>query len=134
MKLLFTLSMPNNNSWNGRWSGASKNYCATRSFRGNKPEEKARALVGSHYYNFGDGWGASIAVVEIAGRTPKSDGFCGYEWMIDSLIAHGKILNHAQKADLRESEKAQALQERNDFSRAEDETRHLGEEFAHDNF
>jgi len=43
-----------------------------------------------------DGWGANVAVeligsVEKKIREKKSAGFCGYEWMIDSILKHGKI-------------------------------------------
>jgi len=96
MKLIFTLSMPNVASWNGKWSGAGKHYAITRVFRGKKSEAKAKELIGSHYYNFGDGWGASINAQELVGCAPKSDGFCGYDWMVESLINYGKIMNDGQ--------------------------------------
>lgn len=102
MKISFELTMPNVGSWNGKWTGAAKKYFVIRGFRatdGNK-------LIGSifmegpkarFYYNFGDGWGANVTAeivdaVEARKRSKQSAGFCGYEWMIDSIIKHGKIL------------------------------------------
>lgn len=95
MILAFKLSMPRNNSWNGRWSGDEKIYVKTRSFRENK-ELEARKLIGRHYYDFGDGWCAAIDVEEVDSSksrqlNKKSLGFCGYEWMIESLLNSGSI-------------------------------------------
>lgn len=90
MLISFELSMPNVGSWNGKWSGESKVYAIVKNFR--KPPFK----LGLYSYNFGDGWRASIAVREVDKRTAamlrkKSAGFCGYEWMVDSIIADGDI-------------------------------------------
>lgn len=64
-----------------------------------KDERVSKILEkGSYYYNFGDGWGANISVEQIAnGREAKKEkkksmGFCGYEWMIDSIEKNLKIL------------------------------------------
>jgi hypothetical protein len=99
MNLAFTLSMPNNNSWNGKWSGASKLYVIVRGVGTSKRVlEKHRPLVGkAFYYNFGDGWGASVSVREVVGKEvtalrKRSAGFCGYDWMIDEILLHGRIL------------------------------------------
>jgi len=42
-------------------------------------------------------WGAAVAVNEVssaeaANLRTKSNGFCGYEWMVDSILKHGRIL------------------------------------------
>ena len=66
----------------------------------NVPAAQRQAIndSGYYYYNFGDGWGASVNVYILDGAKEasrlrrKSDGFCGYEWMIDSIITNGKIL------------------------------------------
>jgi len=98
MYLQFTLSMPNVGSWNGKWSGRENLYALVHSFSTQKAKAKAAELLAkrSFYYNFGDGWGASVGVTEItsteARRVRKaSKGFCGYNWMVDSILADGTI-------------------------------------------
>lgn len=98
MNIQFTLSMPNRGSWNGRWSGEETLYAIVRSFTGRLGRAKADALLvkGSFYYSFGDGWGASIRVQEITGPEvrrvrKKSKGFCGYDWMVNSICDDGAI-------------------------------------------
>ena len=92
--LLFTLSMPCNNSWNGRWTGEGNCYARARSVSAAK---KAEVLKQSyHTYSFGDGWVAAVSIQDIpaakARRIEKQGrGFCGYDWMIDSIIKHGDI-------------------------------------------
>jgi len=89
---VFELSMPGVNSWNGRWTGEEGYYAKTR----NIPEADAAALRGYYSYNFGDGWRAGVTVRRVDGRAAakirkKSSGFCGYDWMIDSILRHGDI-------------------------------------------
>ena len=98
MIICFKLTMPNNNSWNGKWTGEGNLYARTFRFTTKAMKEKAQKALegGSYYYNFGDGWGASVAVSEISADERKrinkaSKGFCGYDWMIDSIFKHGKI-------------------------------------------
>ena len=99
MILCFELSMPNRASWNGGWSGEGRPYARVRKF-GRSQATKGRAAKilaeGDYCYGFGDGWGASISVREVtaseAGKIErKSAGFCGYDWMIQSIIDHGDI-------------------------------------------
>jgi hypothetical protein len=94
----YTLTMPNVGSWNGKWSGEGREYNVVRRY-GAKDERVSKILEkGSYYYDFGDGWGANISVERIAnGREAKKEkkksmGFCGYEWMIDSIEKNLKIL------------------------------------------
>lgn len=89
MRVKFTLSMPSNNSWNNKWSGASRNYFKILSIS----EKKAAEIIskGSYRYSFGDGWVACVKAERANGRQPKSDGFSGYDWMIDSIKTHGDI-------------------------------------------
>lgn len=93
--ILFTLSMPNVGSWDGKWTGADNIYARTRSFR--SLEEEARILApGSYFYNFGDGWCARVSVSSISAKEAtkvrrNSRGFCGHDWMIDSIVQHGDI-------------------------------------------
>lgn len=84
----FTLSMPNVGSWNGKWSGAGRCYAIVRSY----PISKADEILskGGFYYRWDDGWGASIRAEELnslAARRlrAKSVGFCGYDWMVNSI-------------------------------------------------
>lgn len=109
MHLCFTLSMPNCNSWNGKWSGEGKLYARIFKFDSRRKEslKKAETLLttGSYYYNFGDGWGASIVVqlvtaAEARKIKKKSAGFCNYDWMIASILAHGDIYNSLQIKEL----------------------------------
>lgn len=96
MHFAFTLSMPNNNSWNGRWTGEDRVYARVKSFSSRDLKEKLAKLVGYHSYSFGDGWRAAVSVKVVDADEKKkllkkSAGFCGYDWMIDSLIDHGVI-------------------------------------------
>ncbi len=93
----FQLSMPNAGSWNGRWSGEKDLYIKFRKLT-NKQIEESRIEERGYYYNFGDGWGASINVFVLDSKERqklqrKSKGFCGYDWMIDSIIKNGKIIS-----------------------------------------
>lgn len=97
MFLSFELSMPSNNSWNGKWTGDDKLYAIVRKFR-KPPEVDGKQLAGGQFtYSFGDGWVACVTVREVTPAAAKklrkdSQGFCGYGWMIDSILRHGKIV------------------------------------------
>lgn len=99
MILSFELSMPSNNSWNGRWSGDSKLYAKVLNIgRTQKAEKKGREILENapYYYNFGDGWAASVSVKAVDAKEAgqirrKSQGFCGYDWMVRSIQDAGKI-------------------------------------------
>jgi hypothetical protein len=91
--------MPRNNAWNGKWTGDTKFYAKVFSFgRSKSSKEKAERILKEEYftYNFGDGWVARIDVFEVDNKEKikirkKSNGFCGYNWMIDSIIDNGDI-------------------------------------------
>jgi hypothetical protein len=95
----FQLTMPNVGSWNGKWTGAEKQYYAIQRF--SKKNNRPFALLENNkskswYYNFGDGWGANVKMeivdrVEAKRREKISSGFCGYEWMIESILKFNKI-------------------------------------------
>ena len=104
MKLAFTLTMPNNNSWNGKWTGADRLYVKVIDFgTAKKPLAKYAPIIGkAFYYNFGDGWGASVSVREVDSKEArelkkKAAGFCGYDWMVDEIRYHGRILTLAER-------------------------------------
>ena len=89
--------MPNVGSWNGKWTGADRPY-----FRFKTLSKKDAELLmdgkdyQNFYYNFGDGWGANVKVKITDSYTRRklekiTKGFCGYEWMIESILKNGKI-------------------------------------------
>lgn len=88
MRLIAELSMPNVGSWNGKWSGAGNTYTIAVQTTPKKKNE----LLGYYYYNFGDGWGAGVTIREPKPREKVTNRFCGYEWMVDSIKKHGKII------------------------------------------
>ena len=107
MILVFELTMPNCGSWNGKWSGAGNYYAKTRNF-GSSQKAKARCEKilekPSHYYRWDDGWGASVNIRAVDGNesrsiNKRSKGFCGYEWMIDSILEYGAIYADHQKPE-----------------------------------
>ncbi len=96
--IAFELSMPNVGSWNGKWSGAGRCYAIVKSYTSIKAKEKAQTILAkrSYYYRWSDGWGASVGVREVDSQEARklrkaSQGFCGYDWMVDSIEKHGKI-------------------------------------------
>lgn len=112
MKIIsFELTMPNVGSWNGKWTGAERKYYVIKSVSEKylKNQEFLKTLIekghDSFYYNFGDGWGANVELQiinsrEATIRRKHSAGFCGYEWMIDSILHYGDILSNRQIKEL----------------------------------
>lgn len=103
MIVAFKLSMPGSPSWNGKWSGEGRLYCLTRSFTGKKGEEKAKKLVddGPYGYHWEDGWSASISAEivtapEAAKLRAASMGFASYNWMLESIVLYGRIMDDHQ--------------------------------------
>ena len=88
----FRLTMPNKGSWNGKWSGDDRNYTIVKTL----PEKRVRELdlsedtPQSWHYSWDDGWGANITarIMAKGERAKKSDGFCGYEWMVRNIILY----------------------------------------------
>ena len=101
MKIAFILTMPNVGSWNGKWSLEDECHAKIIDFterhgKSEKAKEKLNSILGNFYHNFGDGWGANVEVKEVDTKTAnafrkKSKGFCGYDWMIDSILVNGDI-------------------------------------------
>ena len=89
----FKLSMPSNNAWDGKWSGRERNYTKVLSVSASKSEAILPGERSSYTYAFGDGWVACVSIrkMEKGERASKSDGFCGYDWMISSIINKGCI-------------------------------------------
>ena len=96
MMIQFTLSMPSNNAWNGKWSGEGNLYAIVRSTRAIQSVAKRILEKGYWHYSFGDGWAAGVSAKEIDAAEArrvrkKSRGFCGYDWMVDSILTHNEI-------------------------------------------
>ena len=90
--IAFILTMPNRGSWNGRWSGENDLHAIVKTER-SVPKD----IIGkSFWYSWDDGWSACISVEKVDCREgnelrKKSRGFCGYNWMVDSIIEKGII-------------------------------------------
>ena len=88
----FRLSMPNRASWDGGWSGESKNFVIYRTLNA---VEFARVFGGeataTFFHHWSDGWTAAVAVRRLAPgeKHKRSDGFSGYDWMVSNIIKHG---------------------------------------------
>lgn len=101
MLVSFELTMPNIGSWNGKWTGEDRSYficqniskdLAEKLFKGDNKEKDRRYF----HYNFGDGWAAGIVLRKITSKErnklrKNKNGFCGYDWMVESIIKQGKI-------------------------------------------
>lgn len=110
MILSFELTMPNRGSWNGKWSGQDKKYFIIRSISMKyiRSKDFLHRLTLSvnrrenFYYRWSDGWGANVCVevidsAEAKRRRKLSSGFCGYDWMVDSIIYHGVIQTESDR-------------------------------------
>lgn len=91
--IAFFLSMPHVASWNNKWSGEGKIYARLKKDN----EVPAEYVDQSFEYRWNDGWGASVEVKKVDAKEAakirkQSAGFYGYDWMIDSIIDHGKII------------------------------------------
>ena len=81
------------------WTGDRKNYVKVCSVG-----SKSTIKPGYYEYGFGDGWRGSVAVREVDVKTAnklrrESDGFCGYDWMVDEIRAYGRIRTLAERTD-----------------------------------
>jgi hypothetical protein len=86
-RLIFELSMPASNAWNGEWSGANNKYTIAKRLT----NKSAAALKDYYTYSFGDGWVAGITIRPAKPREKATGKFCGYDWMIDSILRHVEI-------------------------------------------
>ena len=86
------LPMPGVGSWNGKWSGSERLYMRTWDERKVPKEYWDKDF----YYHWDDGWTACVTTTRMPAKEArklerKSDGFCGYDWMIRSIIKNGDI-------------------------------------------
>lgn len=100
--ILYTLSMPNCGSWNGRWTGEGNLYCMIKQYPKSSDVPKKVLLKQNYYYNFGDGWGANVACSKISGKEitryrKASKGFCSYDWMVKEIEQFGRIKSLAER-------------------------------------
>ena len=87
-RIIFELSMPNNNSWNGKWSGEDRKYTISKTLS----KKHYELFIGkSYHYNFGDGWSACVECRLPAPREKPTNNFNGYCWMIESILLHNQI-------------------------------------------
>lgn len=91
IRVEFKLSMPGVNSWNNRWSGASKNFTVIRRMSELTASKLGIPRSWSHHWE--DGWSACVTarIMAKGERAKKSHGFCGYEWMVDNILRCGSI-------------------------------------------
>ena len=90
--IAFELTMPNKGSWNGKWSQEGQLFVRCRDRR-SVPKEYWND---SFFYRWEDGWTACVTTRQVTAAEArklerKSKGFCGYDWMINSIIRHGDI-------------------------------------------
>lgn len=102
--LLFEYGHSKINTWNGRWAGEDKIFAKEVFLSTSKRERLSelgfdlrRGAKKSFTHDFGDGWVAEITMTVGAKKDFKevmkhSEGFMGYEWIIDSILKHGKIV------------------------------------------
>lgn len=86
----FQLKMPRRSSWNGAWSGDKRNFSLVREL---DAEDAAKLGGKSWTYRWSDGWIACVSARVVIDRDllAASDGFCGYGWMVDSILRYGEI-------------------------------------------
>ena len=96
MIICFKLTMPNRASWNGHWSGENDVHVITKTDR-QIGKKRCKELDGrDFFYRWDDGWCACISC-QIIDRKEymklrnKNRGFCGYDWMVRSIIAFDEI-------------------------------------------
>ena len=90
--IVFELTMPHSGAWNGKWSQADRLHVRTMDER-KVPKQYWRQ---SFFYRWDDGWEACVTTCRMSTNEARklerrSDGFCGYDWMIRSICEKGLI-------------------------------------------
>ena len=78
--------MPCKGSRDGKWTGEDKTYTVQELIAEEDLIDK------SFTYDFGDGWVAKVQCRLPRPNAVPTDQFCGYEWMIESIITKGAII------------------------------------------
>lgn len=114
----YTLSMPTVGSWDRKCSGDDKSFVLLRpEARGKeaRQKEEEKLAKGRFYYRFGDGWTALIVVEKVDNKTAwklkkSSAGFCGYDWMVDSIEQYGSILSPEKIAEIEDRKRTEKFE------------------------
>lgn len=103
--LLFEYGHTNIGSWDGKWSGSGKVYAKEVNLtKGLKEHLEALGIDcgkgknHTFHYDFKDGWACNVTMTvgtktEFKEIMKHSQGFLGYDWMIDSILKYGRILD-----------------------------------------
>lgn len=100
--IAFRLTMPVVTSWNGKWSGEGKCHAIVVKITEEAYKRRRKELDtlkgGQFTYEFSDGWEAFIDTSFVSEDEAKklvkqSVGFAGYDWMVASILDHGKIVS-----------------------------------------
>lgn len=92
--------MPGCPSWNGRWSGEGQNYFIVHDLSDDDLARLFELAPGSFdltkcrriwTHRWSDGWAAQVSarVMSADEDMSKSDGFNGYDWMVDNILRKG---------------------------------------------
>jgi hypothetical protein len=85
MILQFELTISNHNTCDGIIENKGRYFIHL-----NVAKLKANKLNGRNFrYSFGDGWETTITVSK--NKRQKSNGFLGYDWMVDDILKYDKI-------------------------------------------
>ena len=103
---VFILTMPNNNAWNGKWTGQGRLFCIVNKYKNKDPVLENINKSDSHYYDFEDGWGALVKIKKIDAIEAKvykkqSCGFSSYSWMVKEIEQYGRILTRKERHERR---------------------------------
>lgn len=94
--LAYKLTMPHANTVSGRWTREKDLHCRVQRVREANWDNVKRLVGNTYFYDFSDGWVAQIDVTLVNEKRAKelkrqSTGFCGYEWMIKSILTTNEI-------------------------------------------
>lgn len=97
MILCFELSMPCATSWDGKWSGADLGHYIFKTSQDASMQKWFAHLDGDFWtYRWDDGWCALITACIVDAKEARklrklNAGFCGYDWMVQDILAFGEI-------------------------------------------